>query len=1058
ITAKGETTASNTPITWTLPGGSTSTEIQMPVGVGFADAKVTWKSSSEIGKTTAGQIPAPFVSQYNGNFPTLSSVRLTRNIGFTTLQKYADFVDGLAANLYRADVAKARTIYDAIVASGVSGLVSEVAPLGALIEDAEQNLPEDGGDPEAPHVHTYIPETTDATCTEAGSTTYVCEECGHSYVVDGEPLGHDYVGNEIKPATCYEEGEMEYVCSRCDDSYTEITDILEHEYTDGYCDLCGDREVYTPNGAQWTMDFVDADGNEIDTISTADSEFWMVVRLTDYAELIGEMNNTGDLATSTYDRTIASAISVIAMDNSEVIAVRENNKIVYETPYETAILSSNYDSADGLLKSIFYSDDNAGCTFSIGNTDLDAKNGELFRIKVRSKLTEEGTFNIKFAAETNLVSSSVALVNKAEPGEWVSGVNYTKDLEIDDRCYDTVYKMNVTSDGQPPHTHEYTAVTTEPTCTEAGKTVYTCECGHSYEETIAATGHKEITVTLTTEPTCTEAGKTVYTCKCGYSYEETIAAKGHTEETITTDATCDEDGSVTVKCSVCGQTISTETIPATGHSYTSTRTKAPTCKEEGVMTYTCTCGDSYTEAIPTLDHRYTDGYCDICGDREVYTPNGAQWDIDFVDADGNAIDTVSTANGEFWMVVRLTDYADLIGEMNYTGDLATSTYDRTVAVAVAFLQMNDKQVMAVYENDKVVYTTPYETASLLTNYDSADGMLKAIFRSDDSAGCIFSVSASDLDANNGELFRIKVKSQLTEEGKVGVQLVENTAHAVSSVALVNKPEPGEWLDEVSYAEELVIDARCYDTMYEMNVVEGDVHVHDKETVTRDATCKEDGYITVTCNTCGETLSHEIIPAKGHTEKTTTVDATCTADGSITVTCTVCGETISTEIIPATGHNYVDGTCTNCGEADPDAPQGPTYVESMTIPGFNVKFESDYSVYVYVPKTITNQYETVKVIASKAMYEGDTFTGYSDVELTEGISQGDYMLYEYAGFAAKEIASEIKAHIVAIDADGNEFYGPEKNYSLQSYALNKIKNESTPAKFRTMMVDFVNYGA
>ena len=104
INAKGETTATNTPITWTLPGGTTSTEIQLPVGVGFADAKITWKSSSEIGKHAYFEVPAPFISQYNGNVPTLSNVRLTRNIGFTTLQKYADFVDGLAANLYRADL------------------------------------------------------------------------------------------------------------------------------------------------------------------------------------------------------------------------------------------------------------------------------------------------------------------------------------------------------------------------------------------------------------------------------------------------------------------------------------------------------------------------------------------------------------------------------------------------------------------------------------------------------------------------------------------------------------------------------------------------------------------------------------------------------------------------------------------------------------------------------------------------------------------------------------------------------------------------------------------
>ena len=46
--------------------------------------------------------------------------------------------------------------------------------------------------------------------------------------------------------------------------------------------------------------------------------------------------------------------------------------------------------------------------------------------------------------------------------------------------------------------------------------------------------------------------------------------------------------------------------------------------------------------------------------------------------------------------------------------------------------------------------------------------------------------------------------------------------------------------------------------------------------------------------------------------TTTVDATCTEDGSITVTCDDCDEVLSTEVIEATGHNYVDSVCTACG--------------------------------------------------------------------------------------------------------------------------------------------------
>lgn len=50
--------------------------------------------------------------------------------------------------------------------------------------------------------------------------------------------------------------------------------------------------------------------------------------------------------------------------------------------------------------------------------------------------------------------------------------------------------------------------------------------------------------------------------------------------------------------------------------------------------------------------------------------------------------------------------------------------------------------------------------------------------------------------------------------------------------------------------------------------------------------------------------------------TTTTDATCTEAGSIVVTCDDCGETISTEKIDAPGHNFVDGSCSVCGEEEP----------------------------------------------------------------------------------------------------------------------------------------------
>ncbi len=75
-------------------------------------------------------------------------------------------------------------------------------------------------------------------------------------------------------------------------------------------------------------------------------------------------------------------------------------------------------------------------------------------------------------------------------------------------------------------------------------------------------------------------------------------------------------------------------VPHT-HSYTSRVTKAATCTTDGVMTYTCSCGETYTEPIIASGHKYVDtvvdptctesGYtlhkCSACGDsyKDTYT-------------------------------------------------------------------------------------------------------------------------------------------------------------------------------------------------------------------------------------------------------------------------------------------------------------------------------------------------------------------------------------------------------------------------------------------------------
>ena len=89
------------------------------------------------------------------------------------------------------------------------------------------------------------------------------------------------------------------------------------------------------------------------------------------------------------------------------------------------------------------------------------------------------------------------------------------------------------------------------------------------------------------------------------------------ESTTTTEAT-DEgtttatDGTETTANPTEGKTPTTTAKPTEGkaptaahtHKYTSKVTKAATCAAEGVKTFTCSCGDTYTEKVATTAHKW----------------------------------------------------------------------------------------------------------------------------------------------------------------------------------------------------------------------------------------------------------------------------------------------------------------------------------------------------------------------------------------------------------------------------------------------------------------------
>ena len=84
------------------------------------------------------------------------------------------------------------------------------------------------------------------------------------------------------------------------------------------------------------------------------------------------------------------------------------------------------------------------------------------------------------------------------------------------------------------------------------------------------------------------------------------------------------------------------------------------------------------------------------------------------------------------------------------------------------------------------------------------------------------------------------------------------------------------------------------------------HTADDGTVTKEATCTEDGEKSYKCSKCGEDMGVKTVPATGHTEvKDAAVSATCTEAGKTEGShCSVCGEIIKAQtVVPATGHTY-----------------------------------------------------------------------------------------------------------------------------------------------------------
>lgn len=393
-------------------------------------------------------------------------------------------------------------------------------------------------------------------------------------------------------------------------------------------------------------------------------------------------------------------------------------KVAAGTKIEDSLLTFNTDPLMTKYSSIAFGNENEiACSYTMTgiSEEGDAEVG-LFEVPMKASAPETKSYTVNYVTEdgaslgTEKVeegkspASVPTLPTKAPDAAGHYSYAWDTDPTTATISADTTFTAKLTTTPHNPQTMDSNIV--DATCGKDGsKTVTTScsDCGYviSVENNVVipATGHKwgewkhddstakaeskhtrtcandathtdsaacNFTSQVTQNQTADQPEITTYTCKdCGYSYtEETKPALGHTHnygdpvadytsgqafvegKDYTHTATCTGEGT-------CSQPTKTDKCTFDN----GVETKAATCTEPGVKTFTCSeCGGTYTVAIPATGHAW------------------GQWSHDAATAEADATHTRVCANDASHKETKACDFTAKVTQEATLDQAEITTY------------------------------------------------------------------------------------------------------------------------------------------------------------------------------------------------------------------------------------------------------------------------------------------------------------------------------------------------------------------------------------------------